>query len=115
MKTSECKICQAFDNEPILDYYAGFAIIQTKNMKGHAERVMVVSQKHERAVHPVEQDTAKAFLFRFILASDDYDWTIMEPTHASIPEHWHLVASTLDEGEDQELIKDTRRIEIRFK
>src|SRR5437867_4132021 len=115
MKDLECKICQAFDNEPILDYYAGFAIIQTKNMKGHSTRVMVVSHHHERKVKEIERDTAISFLFRYLLQYYKNDWTIMEPTHASIPDHWHLVASTLDEGDDQYLIQDTRRIEIRFK
>jgi hypothetical protein len=115
MKDRDCVLCIALDSEVQLDYYAGFAIIQTKNKKGHSQRIMVMTRWHEREVEQVEKDIAMAFLFRYIISHRrDDDWTIMEPTHASIPAHWHLVGSTIDEGEDQKLIADTGRIEIRF-
>jgi hypothetical protein len=116
LRDENCALCNAIKSEIQLDYYAGFVILKTKNKKGHAKRCMVVTSNHRRQLKQPEEDTATAFLFRFIESQHrDHDWTIMQPTHASIPEHWHLVASTLDEGEDQYLIEDTDRIEIRFK
>src|SRR2546427_5721887 len=99
MIENNCLLCEAVHNEPWLDYYAGFAIIKTKNMKGHSKRCMVLSSKHKRELGEQEVETATAFLFRYLSSVHrDHDWAIMDSTHASIPEHWHMVATTINEN-----------------
>jgi hypothetical protein len=109
------------DTEEILAYDSYetmyFKIIKTKKMKGHSKRCMVIAQMHVPSVSPAEKEFAMGFLFRYIISEHcDHDWTIMEPTHATIPNHWHLVASTLGESMATDIyqIVDTDRIEIRF-
>lgn len=125
-----CPLCLAVENEEHLAYFTSdnemgdgdwFYILPTKNKKGHELRFQVVNKEHgsiapgcwDIPTPKVPQDGIN-LLFQFMLKFKK-DFTIMEPTHASIPEHWHVVASTLDSGDDDAQIVDTDRIEIRFK
>src|SRR5947209_12614443 len=102
MKAGECGCCDAFITEgyPFHDREY-FKIVRTNNDKGHSQRFMVVSYTH--APHVADEEYARSELMRFMILAHQ-DFTIMEPTHASIPGHWHIVACSLDEGTDQNKI-----------
>ncbi len=121
MREPKCPLCKALFNEDILDGMNAtfgddaYGILPTKDMKGHAERIQVIRYDHDSKGN---YEKASMLLFDFIVRNHrDHDWAIMEPTHASIPDHFHLVATTIDDerAEDEDLIEDTDRIEIRFK
>src|SRR5712691_8558706 len=118
---SECALCNAIKNEQAnyiqfngMGGMFGLVLLPTKNSKGHNQRVMVVANQHIKTPSDNQKDRAMQMLFDWILLNDDYDWAIMQPTHATIPDHWHLVASSLGESTatDTYQIVDTDRIEI---
>ena len=121
---ADCALCLALKNEvtEYLDFkymggMFGLVILRTKLNKGHDERIMIVANQHVKTIPRSQRDAAMQMLWNWIILNDDYDWVIMQPTHATIPDHWHLVASTLHESSatDTYQIIDTDRIEIHFK
>ena len=115
---SDCRLCDALDNESPVDVANGFAILRANKLKGHKQRLMIVSITHRQEVELEEIRYAVMVLFEYLLrkrAGDD-SWAIMAPTHASIPEHFHLMATTLEDedAEDSDQIIDTERIVVRF-
>ena len=112
-----CPLCKAVREEDVFFWHGEdrseiFAILPTSNQKGHSSRWMICSNTH---VSTIKNITDARLQLISVMLSEHKDFTIMSPTHASFPEHWHLVACTLDEGEDQQQIADTDRIEIRFR
>lgn len=117
LSTEYCGCCHAFWDEVghYLDGpngYGSFKIVETKNNKGHEFRFMVVSKSHTS--HIDYEPEAVAELWKF-MKSFKRDFVILQPDFASIKDHWHVVASTLDSGTDDEQIAKTRRLECRFK
>ena len=117
---SECPLCVAVHSEVPLKTIPSnggivYVILKTKDMKGHPHRVMVVSDRH--GLYVPESSRAIAALFQFIIEGHQcHDWVILSPTHATVKDHWHRVASDTDpKGKDSLLIERTDRIEIRFK
>lgn len=117
---NECILCQVITTEPEEEYISTwdggmtFEILKTKADKGHIYRYMVVAEHHISDVLEDEGQIAIGRLFGF-MEKFKIPFTIMEPTHATIKDHWHLVASTLDNGDDVQQILDTKRIEVYFK
>jgi len=116
-----CNLCTAVSNEPeeafILPLYEGglaFEILKTKDSKGHKHRYMVVAERHTETVSEFEANYAMGRLFEFMLSRKLDMFTILQPTHASIKNHWHLVSSSMDIGNDEDKIADTQRIEVRL-
>jgi len=123
MTEKECGCCRAYKEKTgssvggwfhAEDHYEWFRIVPTKDSKGHELRLMVVSKRH--AAHVGYESEAKMELIKQMLAHGS-DFAVFQPTHATIPDHWHIVASTLGESNasDTYQIQDTDRIEIRFK
>lgn len=122
----ECRLCTALENEDPLEEADGFTILAANTLKGHSKRIMIVLNAHDSLLDAESDEEwqevlaavqyATIALFDYILSNRDEDdkWAIMAPTHASIPDHFHLMATTLDAGEDMDQITDTERIEIRF-
>jgi len=91
-------------------------IVRTKTLKGHRERIMIYPVGH-RAQLENEQQVGEAYLLLYQIGSRIFnyarEWTIMEPTFATVPFHWHRVASDLvPEAEDLEQIQRTPRLVI---
>lgn len=91
------------------------SVVRTKKMKGHRERVMVLTNDHVEAVpnwlfdHAVE----KAIEVGKRVFNYTPKFVVMESTYASIRDHWHLVLSDLDpKSEDFELILKTKWLKV---
>ena len=81
-------------------------------MKGHRERLMLLYKGHVRSLDERLVGEAYALLMRigsrFFAYTDK--WAIFDPDFATIPAHWHRVASDLDENsEDYDQILKTPR------
>lgn len=129
MIDENCALCMALQKEKKLAYFTSdnemgdgdwFYILPTKNKKGHKRRFQVIYQNHGIHVpekgevgQPMVPQDGKNLLFQYMLQFGE-DFAILEPDFASIPTHWHLVATTLEPGDDEALVAKTRRIEIRF-
>jgi hypothetical protein len=117
-----CRLCRALETEPAkkripsngYSWGTGYTILPTKDKKGHKHRYMIVSNVHEE-YNAEHDDRALGELIQFMLQFG-VDFTIMQPTFASIKRHWHLVASTLEENAmDVAQIQNTPRIEIKVR
>ena len=110
-----CPLCEAIKNEKILASNEDFVILRTKKMKGHRERIMVVFRVHtdvllgpsiNKGLDLLEKAGKELFKYTTF-------FVIMEPTYATIKDHWHLVASDLNrnaEDYDQVLITPWKKI-----
>ena len=84
-------------------------------MKGHRERLMLLHKKHVKSLD--EGSIGEAYLLLRNVGSKYFAyanrWAIFEPVYATVPEHWHRVASDLDEkAEDYGQILKTPRMII---
>jgi hypothetical protein len=90
----KCKLCEAIKNEKPVFTFEDYIILSTKNMKGHHKRVMIVSKEHKKDLPPIEKQHVMNV---FILFCQNYfdeepTFAMCEPTYATIPEHWHIIA-----------------------
>jgi len=92
----KCKLCKAIENEKdkILYQDNEIVILPTKYKKGHHKRIMAISTKHVKELGPFEEEMS---LKRFINFCKEYfdeepTFALVEPTYATIPEHWHRIA-----------------------
>jgi len=95
-------------NEHIYYNSNGIMIMDTRNKKGHRERIMVLTRKHgiqlseellEEAIQQVITVGREVFKSDFILLSDRF---------SSTQYHWHIVASDIDpNAEDHQQIMET--------
>jgi len=99
LKDPECPLCN-FSSKKEKIYYENdkIIIVRTKDLKGHKERIMVVTKDHvvnvpqelfEYAIYKLAEIGLKVFNYtpKFV---------IMESTFSGIKAHWHLVATDLD-------------------
>jgi hypothetical protein len=67
-------------------------------MKGHRERLMLFHKDHVRILD--EASIGEAYLLLMKAGSKFFSyadkWAIFEPVYATVPDHWHRVASDLD-------------------
>jgi len=84
-------------------------------MKGQRERLMLFYKEHVRVLD--EGSIGEAYLLlaqagaKFFSYADK--WAIFEPVYATVPDHWHRVASDLDErAQDYGQILKTPRVII---
>jgi len=83
-------------------------------MKGHRERLMLYSKEHLKTVD--EQSIGEAYILLSNLGSKFFSytdrWAIFEPVYATVPNHWHRVASDLDESAQdyQQILKTPRTV-----
>jgi hypothetical protein len=73
-------------------------LVRTKTMKGHKERLMLFHKDHVRTLD--EGSVGEAYLLLMKAGSKFFSytdkWAIFEPVYATVPDHWHRVASDLD-------------------
>ncbi|HLC51414.1 MAG TPA: hypothetical protein VJH90_03515 [archaeon] len=101
----ECKLC-TIDHRPeevVLYRDEKVTIIETKNKKGHKQRIMVVVNKHGKDIPKELEDYAKAKLRE--IGKKEFShvplFCIMQDLYSTIPGHWHVIASDF-RGEDVE-------------
>ncbi len=109
-----CPLCKISDSEVLVEF-PGWKLARTKTMKGHKERLMLYHQDHEKTLD--EQSVGEAFLLLMIAGQKFFshvkEWAIFEPVYATVPDHWHRVASDLDpKSDDYKQILKTPRIVI---
>src|SRR5206468_3120253 len=115
---SECPLCTAAAMETPRAVFVGgnpekqttLIILQTKNMKGHEYRYMILPTEHTAEIPSPTQ--AEAYLYYFMRGSGVKAFEIMEPTNATIKDHWHRVAGDMLSGDDRELVRKTDRVQI---
>ena len=109
-----CPLCQIPQGE-VLAEFQSWKLTRTKTMKGHRERLMLFYKEHVRTLD--EGSIGEAYLLlaqagaKFFSYADR--WAIFEPVYATVPDHWHRVASDLDErAQDYGQILKTPRMII---
>jgi len=109
-----CPLCNIPSTE-ILAEYPAWKLVRTKTMKGHRERLMLYRKEHLKTID--EQSIGEAYLILSQIGSRYFSyagtWAIFEPVFATVPDHWHRVASDLDpNAEDLDQILKTPRLVI---
>ena len=83
-------------------------------MKGHKERLMLFHKDHVRVLDEASIGEAYLLLVKAGLKFFSYadKWAIFEPVYATVPDHWHRVASDLDENAQDygQILKTPRMI-----
>ena len=110
--SGRCPLCNMPESEIIAEFQR-WRLARTKTMKGHKERLMLLYREHVRDLDEGSVGEAYSILMRvgskFFSYTDK--WAIFDPDFATIPDHWHRVASDLDErAEDYEQILKTPRM-----
>jgi hypothetical protein len=83
-------------------------------MKGHKERLMLLHKEHLKSLD--EGSIGEAYLLLRNIGSKFFSytdkWAIFEPVYATVPDHWHRIASDLDEKADDwgQILKTPRLI-----
>jgi hypothetical protein len=83
-------------------------------MKGHKERLMLYHKEHLKTLD--EQSIGEAYILLSKIGSKFFSyadkWAIFEPVYATVPDHWHRVASDLDDSAQdyQQILKTPRMI-----
>ena len=113
-KEKSCPLCNMPKNEVLLEY-PRWKLARTKTMKGHRERLMLYHADHVKTLD--EQSVGEAYMLLLTIGRKFFSytnqWAIFEPVYATVPDHWHRVASDLEPGaEDHEQILKTPRLII---
>ena len=111
-----CPLCN-LDLEKERKFYEdrSFIVLRTKTEKGHRERIMIISKRHEHTLPQKEYEHALDILTK--IGKEVFNYTpkfvIMDSTFATINDHWHLVATDLNpKSEDFNQILATRWIKV---
>ena len=119
MAGNKCPLC-SLDLKKEKIYYADgdLIVLQTKDLKRHVERIMIVSNEH---IHNIQFDNPALFEHALDvlthIGKQVFKYTpkfvIMDSTFATINEHWHLVATDLSpQSEDFDRILRTKWIKV---
>jgi len=109
-----CSLCNIPEEEVLVEYQR-WKLVRTKTMKGHKERLMLLHKNHVRTLD--EGSIGEAYLLMMKAGSKFFSytnkWAIFEPVYATVPDHWHRVASDLDKkAQDYGQILKTPRMII---
>ncbi|TMH96221.1 hypothetical protein E6H37_03725 [Candidatus Bathyarchaeota archaeon] len=109
-----CSLCN-ISQEEVLAEFPRWKLVRTKTMKGHRERLMLFHRDHVRTLD--EGSIGEAYLLLMKAGAELFSyankWAIFEPVYATVPNHWHRVASDLDEAaQDYDQILKTPRMII---
>lgn len=114
-----CPLC-SLDLKKEKIYYADedLMVLKTNDLKGHVERIMIVSVEH---THNIQFDNPALFEHALDILTqigkNVFKYTpkfvIMDSTFATINEHWHLVATDLaPQSEDFDQILRTKWVKV---
>lgn len=116
MKGLKCPLCELNLKEEKVYFEDNlFLVLQTKKLKGHKERIMIVYKRHEHELPYRAVEHALDVLTKIgrNLFSYTPKFVVMDSTFATINDHWHLVATDLDpKSEDFDQILATRWMKI---
>jgi len=86
------------DMEKIFYQDGRFLVLRTDKLKGHAERIMIVSKEHRHSIPRYQSEFALDKLIEIGRRVFHYTpkFIIMDTTFATTKKHWHLVASDLN-------------------
>ena len=109
-----CPLCKIPQRE-VLAEFQSWKLARTKTMKGHKERLMLFHKEHLKTLD--EGSIGEAYLLLAQVGAKFFSyaekWAIFEPVYATVPDHWHRVASDLDNrAQDYEQILKTPRMII---
>src|SRR5438128_12283377 len=94
-----CPLCNISQGE-VLEEYPRWRLARTKTMKRHRERLMLYHREHAKTLD--EQSIGEAYMLLLTIGRKYFShadqWAVFEPVYATVPEHWHRVASDLDEN-----------------
>jgi hypothetical protein len=108
-----CPLCNIPKVE-VLAEYPRWRLARTKTMKGHRERLMIYHREHLKTLD--EQSIGEAYILLSKIGSKFFSytdkWAVFEPIYATVPDHWHRVASDLDKSAEdyQQILKTPRMI-----
>lgn len=116
LKGLNCPLCELnLKEEKVYFEDDFFIVLETKKLKGHKERIMIVYKRHEHELSYRAVERALDLLTKIGRKLFSYapKFVIMDSTFATIDDHWHLVASDLDpKSEDFDQILATRWIKV---
>ncbi len=94
----QCPLCKIPQGE-VLAEFQSWKLARTKTMKGHKERLMLFHREHLKTLD--EGSIGEAYLLLSQVGAKFFSyaekWAIFEPVYATVPDHWHRVASDLNE------------------
>lgn len=109
-----CPLCslQSNPNETIFYQDDLVTVVRTKDLKSHAERLMVLINRHSTNPNLVERDNAKVRLIEVSKTRFQGDFYLLQDTHSRILNHWHMIASSLDPKSDdyQQMLATDREL-----
>src|SRR5712691_680721 len=112
-REARCPLCSISGAE-VLAEFQRWKLARTKTMKGHKERLMLYHKEHLKTLD--EQSIGEAYILLSKIGSKFFSytdkWAIFEPVYATVPDHWHRVASDLDESAQDylQILKTPRMI-----
>ncbi|MFQ6075888.1 MAG: hypothetical protein ACE5Z5_07120 [Candidatus Bathyarchaeia archaeon] len=101
----DCPLCGLdVSGESVHHVSEGFLIVDTKDRKGHKNRIMVITREHG-VEHPKRVlDQAILTLIRVGRELFDSDFCLLSDKFSSIKNHWHIVASDFDGGDYEQMM-----------
>jgi len=113
-RETSCPLCNISKSEVLVEF-PRWKLVRTKTMKGHKERLMLCHKEHLKTID--EQSIGEAYILLSKIGSKFFSytdkWAIFEPIYATVPDHWHRVASDLDaNAQDYRQILKTPRMII---
>jgi len=113
-KGNPCPLCN-IPGQEVLAEFPRWRLARTKTMKQHRERLMLYHREHVKTLD--EQSIGEAYMLFLTIGRRYFSytdrWAVFEPVYATVPDHWHRVASDLNPGsEDYEQILKTPRLII---
>lgn len=109
-----CPLCNMKLSDEHIYYNSGeILIVDTKQKKGHRERIMLLTEEHG-VQHPKEL-LAKAIQQLVSIGREvfDSDFALLSDKFSTVKNHWHIIRSDLDpNADDYQQIMDTPLILI---
>ncbi len=106
---ASCPLCNLdLANERVHYNRNGIVILDTKDKKGHKERIMVITKKH--GVQHSKQILNEAILRLIIVGNKIFNsnFALLSDKFSSTKYHWHIVSSDLDkDAKDYQQIMET--------
>src|SRR6266516_6702744 len=113
-KGNSCPLCN-IPGQEVLAEFPRWRLARTKTMKQNKKRLMLNFREHVKTLD--EQSIGEAYMLLLTIGRRSFSytdrWAVFEPVYATVPDHWHRVASDLDpSSEDYEQILKTPRLII---
>lgn len=112
----DCVLCVAIDKEEAIYKDDYVTVLNTKNLKGHKRRIMIVWNKHNDYHYSSKNQD---YMIRNLenIGKNVFEYAskfiIMDTTFATIRDHYHLVACAIDPNtEDWEQVLKTNWLKV---